>query len=279
MKTDRQLVLVTGGSSGIGKEIARLFLRKGARVVLVADGPAKLQVAERELSAISDQVASVVCDVGDPDSVVAMSENVLTRFGCPDILVNNAGFVTYRVFEEMPLEEIERLISVNLLGHMRCTRAFTPYMTRRRSGVIVNVASIAGLVPISPNGVYGAAKHGLVVWSETLRNELKRFGISVVVVCPGRVSTGLFDHGTFRERQAGIETRHMMSAADVALATVRGVERGQHKVFMPGYLGPLLWMSRLVPPVSEWLLGALIRRRTEEIYRRKVAASSERVAR
>ena len=71
----------------------------------------------------------------------------------------------------------------------------------------------------------------------------------------------------------------MMSAADVALATVRGIERGQHKVFMPRYLGPLLWMSRLVPPVSEWLLGGLIRRRTEEIYRRKVAVSSERVAR
>ena len=273
--SDRRLVLVTGGSSGIGKEIARLYLRRGAEVVLTADGPAKLRAAEQELASEGGRVSSVVCDIGDPRSVAEMSELVLTRHGCPDVLVNNAGFVTYRVFEETPPEEIERLVSVNFLGHMRCARAFTPYMIERRSGTIVNMASIAGRVLMAPNGIYSAAKHGLVAWSETLRHELHRFGIDVVVVCPGRVPTGLFDHETFRDRRAGPETRQLISATEVARATVRAVDRGQSMVYVPNHLGLLAWASGLVPPLSRWLLGALIRRRAEEIYERRAAAPSE----
>src|SRR5262245_18027066 len=121
-----QLVVVTGGSSGIGKEIARLFLLQGATVVIVADQPEKLHNAERELRAVSDRVASVVCDIGDAASVSAMGIHVLTRYGCPDVIVNNAGFATYRTFEQTSAEEMERLATVNFLGHLRCTKAFLP---------------------------------------------------------------------------------------------------------------------------------------------------------
>lgn len=273
--SDRQLVLVTGGSSGIGKEIARQYLLQGSRVVLVADGLAKLEEAARELSTISHEVAAVPCDVGDPDSVVRMSEQVLRLYGCPDILVNNAGFATYRLFEETDPAELERLISVNFTGHLRCARAFLPAMVRRRSGVIVNVASIAGRVPMAPNGLYSAAKHGLVAWSETLRHEVSRHGLQVVVVCPGRVETAFFDHETFRARRAGPETHQVSTAAEVARVTVRAVERRDFMTYMPKRLGPLLWASGLLPPLTRALLGVLIRRRVDEIAARRLDAREQ----
>ena len=267
MKQQR-LILVTGGSSGIGKEIARLFLRRGDRVLIVADRAGKLDDAEQELREISPQVSSVVCDIASPDSVAAMANTVLSTYGCPDVLVNNAGFATYELFAHTAPEEIERLASVNFVGHLRCTRAFLPGMIRARRGTIVNMASIAGRVPMAPNGVYSAAKHGMVAWSETLRHEVHRFGIKVVVVCPGRVPTAFFDHPTFQARQAGPETRQLISAEQVAQVTLRAVDKGQFMVYLPSYYGLMVWMTQVLPFVSRPLLGRLIRRRTEECYER-----------
>src|SRR5206468_155840 len=133
--------------------------------------------AEHELRAVSPHVSSVVCDISSPDSVAAMGDTVLSRYGCPDVLVNNAGFATYELFAHTAPEDIERLASVNFIGHLRCTRVFIPRMIEARRGTIVNMASIAGRIPMAPSGVYSAAKHGMVAWSETLRHELHRFGI------------------------------------------------------------------------------------------------------
>lgn len=268
MKQQR-LVLVTGGSSGIGKEIARLFLRRGDRVLIVADRAGKLDDVERELREISHQVSSVVCDIASPDSVAEMANTVLSTYGCPDVLVNNAGFATYELFAHTAPEEIERLASVNFVGHLRCTRAFLPGMIQARRGTIVNMASIAGRVPMAPNGVYSAAKHGMVAWSETLRHEVHRFGIKVVVVCPGRVPTAFFDHPTFQARQAGPETRQLISAEQVARVTLRAVDKGQFMVYLPSYYGLVVWMTQVLPFVSRPLLGRLIRRRTAECYERE----------
>lgn len=269
--SDPRLVVVTGGSSGIGKEIARQLLRRGDRVVIVADREEKLHDAERDLRAVSPNVWSVVCDIASPESVAAMGDAVLARFGCPDVLVNNAGFATYELFAQTAPEGIERLASVNFLGHLRVTRAFIRPMIDRRRGTIVNIASIAGRVPLAPSGVYSAAKHGMVAWSETLRHEIRRFGLRVVVVCPGRVPTAFFDHPTFQARKAGPETKHVITAAQVARVTLRAIDRGQFMVYLPSYYGLGVWLSQLVPFLSRSLLGILIRRRVEEIYERKSA--------
>jgi short-subunit dehydrogenase len=269
--SEPRLVVVTGGSSGIGKEIARQLLRRGDRVVIVADQEQKLHVAERDLRDVSPNVWSVVCDIASPESVAAMGDAVLARFGCPDVLVNNAGFATYELFAQTAPEGIERLASVNFLGHLRVTRAFIGPMIDRRRGTIVNVASIAGRIPMAPSGVYSAAKHGMVAWSETLRHEIHRFGLRVVVVCPGRVPTHFFDHPTFQARRAGPETKQLISTELVAQVTLRAVDRGQFMVYLPSYYGLGVWLTQLLPFVWRSVLGFLIRRRVEEIYERESA--------
>ncbi len=136
----QDLVLITGGSSGIGKQLAADYLARGALVVIVADQVERLAAAEASLRKVSASVFSVACDIGDRQAVLHMSEVVTQTYGCPDILINNAGFATYRTFEASSSDELERLIEVNLLGAMRCTKAFLPQMIARRHGAIANMA-------------------------------------------------------------------------------------------------------------------------------------------
>jgi short-subunit dehydrogenase len=124
---------------------------------------------------------------------------------------------------------------------------------------------------MAPSGVYSAAKHGMVAWSETLRHEIHRFGLRVVVVCPGRVPTSFFDHPTFQARRAGPETKQLITAEAVAQVTLRAVDRGQSMVYLPSYYGLGVWLTQLVPFISRPLLGLLIRRRADEIYGRESA--------
>src|SRR5438552_1164416 len=114
--------LVTGGSSGIGKQIAADLLGLGATVIICSSRLDRVEQAVRELSTISPRIAGLKCDIGDPSSVRAMAGRMLGEHGCPDLLVNNAGFATYRTIANSDLAEIERLFSVNLLGAVRCTK-------------------------------------------------------------------------------------------------------------------------------------------------------------
>ena len=206
--------MITGGSSGIGFAIAQRLAGFGAKVVLIADGQDRLDVAVRALGGAGAQVSSIVCDVGDPVAVRDAIVSLRREHGVPDVLINNAGFAVYRTFEESDPAEIEKLFNVNFAGHLLCTKAVLDGMIARGSGHIVNIASVAGLFTLTPNAVYGAAKSGIVAWSRALRVELDRFGIGVSVVCPGRVETPFFDHETFQRRRARRETRLNRAIAD-----------------------------------------------------------------
>jgi short-subunit dehydrogenase len=251
-------VLITGGSSGIGKRLTADFLRSGAQVIVVADKPDRVHDAVQELSVISPLVTGVVCDIGDRHSVLAMKDQVLRQYGCPDILINNAGFATYKTFAELDIEEIEQLVNVNLVGAMRCTRAFLPHMIERRSGAIVNMASIAGRLVMTPNGTYSAAKHGLVAWSETLRYELAGYDIQVNVICPGRVETPFFDHESFKTRAPRVESRYTITVEDVSRATRRAIIRNRFITYMPRVFGLVVWLTNALPFLVKPLYGMLL---------------------
>ncbi len=271
-------VLITGGSSGIGKHLAATYLQRGDRVIIVADKAAKLAEATKELTRISRHIASVTCDVSDSAAVRAMVESVLRDYQCPDVLVNNAGFAVYRSFDQSPIEEIEKLISVNLLGALRCIHGFLPAMMQRRSGHIVNIASIAGLMPITPCATYGAAKHGLVGISETLRFELHDFDVKVHLVCPGRVKTSFFDHQTFQKRPRRPETEKTVPIEKVSQAIIDAVEKDRFLTVIPKTLGWSVWVRNLYPALFDAWLGKLLTTRTREARTMNVDAENEDTA-
>lgn len=267
MEISRKLVLITGGSSGIGKQLAIDFLKAKARVIIVSENSERLQQALAELRTLSTQVYSVECDVGYTESVLKLRETVLEKYGSPDILVNNAGFATYRTFEATPFEELERLIQVNLLGAMRCTRAFLPEMIERKSGAIVNMASIAGRMAMTPNGVYSASKRGMVGWSETLKWELAPFGIQVNVMCPGRVETAFFDHETFQSRIQRAETRYTITVKDISDATIKAIQRNRFLTCTPWTLGAVAWLLEVFPIILKPVYSRLMISRIKTLYK------------
>jgi uncharacterized protein len=262
-----RLVAITGGSSGIGFAIAQRLVELGARIVLIAEEPHKLDLAVDALGGAPGQVSSITCDIGDPAAVRDAMATLQREHGVPDVLINNAGFAVYRAFEQSDAAEIERLFSVNFAGHMLCTKAVLDGMIARRQGHIVNIASVAGLFTLTPNAVYGAAKSGIVAWSRALRVELDRYGVGVSVVCPGRVETPFFEHETFTRRKERSETALTVPLPAVVEAVLDAIRRNRELVTVPRYWG---WFARAlhVVPLGLRAHHALQRRRVDDLYQR-----------
>jgi short-subunit dehydrogenase len=265
-KVSKNLVLILGGSGGIGKQIAKDCLRNSWRVLICSNKPDQLASALAELQLISSDCAAIECDVAETDSVNAMTQRVLTEEGCPDILINCAGYATYRTFEESDWSEIENLIQVNFVGAVRFVKGFLPSMIARRSGVIVNMSSIAGRMPLTPNGTYSTCKHAMVTWSELLKYEVSRFGIKVNVICPGRVETSFFDHETFKTRLPRAETQYQITVEQVSKATLQAVKRDRFLTYVPWTFGPMVWAMNTFPWFVKPIYNYLIQSRLNSYY-------------
>ena len=262
-------VFITGGSSGIGKQIARDFLRRGAQVSIAAENAQTLEKARAELSSSAAPVRAYRCDVADLDQVKSVAAAYVRESGAPDILVNNAGYAVYRTVEEMTSEEIHRLINVNFVGACLFTREFLPAMIAARRGHILMVASIAGRVPMTPCGVYSASKHGMVAWAETLAAELDRYQIRVHVVCPARVETAFFAHESFVQRAPRQEAQWAIPIEKVSGAAIEAIAKGRFLTYVPRKLGPLVWLAHALPVLSRPMLQRLMRARVESVYAAK----------
>jgi short-subunit dehydrogenase len=258
-------IFITGGSSGIGKQLATDFLKLGAHVAIVANDPHRLDEARRELAAIRPSVSSFVCDVAELDQVRSVSAAYLREFGAPDVLICNAGYAVYRTFDEMPAEEIARLLAVNLMGACLVAREFLPSMLGAGRGNIVVMASIAGRLVLTPCGIYGAAKHGLVAWARALRIELHHTKVHVHVICPGRVETNFFADESFVTRAPRKETEHTVPIEAVSQAVIRSIENNRFMTYIPKTYGALVWLANAFPFPVETLLNRLMRSRIASI--------------
>jgi len=259
-------VLITGGSSGIGKRLAITLLERGADVTIVADRADKLERARIELEALSPSVHALTCDIADLDQVRRTATSYLALRGVPDVLVNNAGYAVYRPLVEMASEEIDRLLRVNLTGACLMTRELLPAMIQKGSGHIVLISSIAGFIPMTPCGPYSVAKHGMVAFGEILQSEVHRFGLRVHVVCPGRVETDFFSHETFRRRAPRRETEWTVPIEDVCGAVIDSIRSNRLVTYVPRTFRPLVWLTQAVPFVFKPMLRKLMRARIESVY-------------
>ena len=220
--------LVTGATSGIGRATAIALARVGAHVIATGrDADA--------LAAVRDETGgtSVAADLANPADVERLAATALDGSQPVEILVNNAGIGWEGPFAAMPSEKIDDLVAVNLLGSVHLTRALLPSMLERRSGHIVNVASIAGHVGVRDEALYAATKSALLTFSEGLRYEVQKSGVRVSAVSPGVVDTDFFARrgSPFRRRRP-----RPIPPERVAHAIVRAIERNRDEVVVPGWL-------------------------------------------
>jgi len=187
MNDARRVAVVTGGAQGIGRRTAELFSERGFRLAII-----DLQEPKVTVESIESRRGEVLWSTGDicsEDVVEEFARKVLAQFARVDVLVNNAGISLIRPAEDTTAAEYRRVMEVNLVAPFLLARAFGRKMLEARSGSIVNVASIAGLVAVADRAAYNASKHGLVGLTRTLAAEWGGRGVRVNAVCPGWVKT------------------------------------------------------------------------------------------
>ena len=229
MELTGKRILITGGSSGIGLAIARVFLAKGAKVVITGRRPDTLATAVAELDA-SGFVRGVSADMGTAAGRAATLEQALDALGGLDILVNNAGGVRAGRLETTSEADIEAMVAVDLLAPILLTRAALPALRASGDAMVVNVASGIALVGAPFYTTYAAVKAGLARFGEALRRELKGEGVHVLTAFPGGTDTPMM-----KSNRAGPELGFSREpASDVAAAIVAGIETGAFEVIRGG---------------------------------------------
>lgn len=260
-------VLITGGTSGIGLELAKLLLRAGNQVGVVGLDPTHSASTERALRQIAPGFRVYTYDLADHDAIRACAAAAQRDFGDISILIHNAGYCTYETFEESSFLETERLIAVNFTSHILLTKLLLPKMIQNRRGEIINVSSISGEIVITPNAIYGAAKQAMISWSRALSYELQRFKITVKVFCPGRVNTNLYRHPSFLRRKIRPEMKSAISAEEAASRIFKRMQDGRRLVYhLDQKLRFISWCYRSIPFVESILFRRLMVSRIADHY-------------
>lgn len=186
-----KVALVTGGSRGIGEGIVRAFVREGATVCFTYRNRAEsAQALVSELG--GERCLALPCDSGDFDSVAAVIDDLRGRHGGIDILVNNAGITRDGPLALMGVEQFQEVVQTNLMGTFHFSKASIKTMISRRGGVIVNIASIAGMVGSEAQTNYSASKGGVIAFTRSLAKEVGRYGIRAVALAPGFTDTEMY---------------------------------------------------------------------------------------
>src|ERR671936_540922 len=246
MQLKGKVVLVTGASAGIGWATAVAFAREGATVVAAARREERLKELVAAIEQRGGRAMAVPCDVSDRVQIGVMRQRVEDAYGRCDVLVNNAGIPGGGPFEKLSVERLEEIVRVNVLGVVLGTRVFVPMMVERGRGHIVNVASLAGRFETPGAATYGATKHAVVAFSESLYYELGSRGILVTTVNPGYSPTEGFPQG-------GVPGVFLIRPDKIARTIVDVVRKDKApEVFIPRVMGPLQAFRVLTPPLYRW---------------------------
>lgn len=232
-KLNGAVVLVTGASRGIGKHVAYAFARRGARLALAARTEDELAAVAAGVRDLGTEAAVLPLDMLDEDAVEGMAHRVAAALGPVDVLVNNAGIELIGRLHEVPFENIERVIRVNLLGTMRLTRSVVPGMLERGRGHVVTMASLSGHMHPPFYEAYASSKAGLIAFSHSLRGGLRGTGVSASVVVPSFVTEVGMRRYTHDDDGVGIApVAGGVAPESVARAVVRAVRRDRAEILV-----------------------------------------------
>ncbi len=234
-----KVVFITGASSGIGEAAARLFAREGCRLVLAARRFDRLQQLAGEIASSGGLALPLSMDLSQPEQIGAAVKAALGTYGQIDILFNNAGFGRLDWLESLdPVNDIQPQLAVDLVGVIWMARAVLPGMYARRSGHIINMASVAGWIAPPLYTIYSAGKFGVRGFSEALRREARPKGVFVSVIYPGSVRTEFRQHigSSAAKRRFKTPAWLTLSAEDVARSAVGLARHPRRELVMPWFM-------------------------------------------
>ncbi|TCP96390.1 short-subunit dehydrogenase [Sphingomonas sp. PP-F2F-A104-K0414] len=256
-----RVALITGAGSGIGRAVAQSLAARGCNVALADIDAAGMAETSRMIGSLS-RVTMHNLDVSNAEAIAALPVEVVSAQGSVDILVNNAGVAVGGTFEQVPEEDFEWLLSINLFGVIRMTRAFLPELRKRPEARLINVSSILGIVATPKSAAYCTSKFGVRGFSEVLRHELAAEGssVGVSVVHPGGVRTAIVDNARSsasvsiedvndeRQRQSNLLRMTPQRAGEII---VEGIEKRRSRILV-GTDAKLISIVERIMPVSYW---------------------------
>ena len=248
MRIDGSNIFLTGASSGIGASLAGELVRRGAKVAGVSR------------RAVGGVTASISADLAEPEERARAVREALEALGRIDILINNAGVGVYAPSWKTSLDDMRRMFEVNLFGAVDLTQRLVPGMVERGGGMVVNVSSIAGKVPLPWFTLYSASKAALEAFTGGLRMELHSTGVGAMLVCPGYVKTNFQTSvlGGTPPAKLAHNKRFASTAEAVARAVIEGMERGARTVMIPRVGWALVAAAGLAPGVVDGRLRAMM---------------------
>lgn len=265
-------VVITGASSGVGAAAARRFAAEGARVVLAARGAAALEAVAKE---IGDAALAVPGDVSDPEAAEQLLRRALEHFGAIHVLVNNAAVNHRGPVEAADPANLAQIVDVNLKAPIVLTRLALPHLRKAPQAAIVNVASIAGQVPLPEEATYSATKFGLRGFSYALAEELRGSNVTISLVSPGPIDTGFISRDLDAVPDI-VFSQPMSSAEQVAAAVLDCAADGRMERTLPRTTGMLATVGYLMPSLPRAIRPMLERqgRRAKARYRERGGGAS-----
>lgn len=262
---DGKNAYITGGSSGIGLETAKLLARLGANVIIFARGRERLEAAAGAIDAAKKSQAQKVAfrqlDVTAHQDVDAVMTGAVREFGPPDILINSAGRAYPEYFENISYKQFDETMKVHMYGIWNTVSALLPHL-KERHGYIVNVSSLLGFMGAFGYSDYCPSKFAILGFSEVLKSELKRYGIGVSVLLPPDTDTPGFaveNRTKPPECVAVSESGGLMQPEEVAEDLVKGIKKGRYLI-MPGSVKGIYYMKRLFPWLVEMVMDRQIKK-------------------
>ncbi|MFC4035050.1 SDR family NAD(P)-dependent oxidoreductase [Streptomyces polygonati] len=253
-----KVVLVTGASRGIGREVALAFARDGAHLILAARSADRLAQVENEIRELGSQALSVPTDVTSRDAVTALVDAATSRFGRIDVLVNNAGIGKVGPIETATFEDdVRQTLQASLFGMINVTQGVLPVLRLQGSGTIVNMSSVMGRKAFSRFGSYAIVMHAVSAFSDSLRQEVNGGNIRVSVIYPALTGSDMLREAA--EAEMPPPFRHMtpLQPEAVARAVVSAAQHGKRRVVLPRTANMLLLGEAVSPRVGDLIAKAL----------------------
>jgi short-subunit dehydrogenase len=260
-------VLVTGASQGIGKALAELAARRGAKVIATARSVDLLNELAETVKKDGHTLVVVQADVTKSEDRQKMVDAAMQHFGGLDILINNAGIGATGHFADADPSILRTIMETNFFGTTETTRAFLPILKQGMKPAIVNISSIVGKRALPARGLYSASKFAVEGWSQAIRAELYKDGIDVVVINPGLTQTNFSKN--MLEQKAKMQMDHLrgMTSEQVAEATLRAVEKGKNNLNLTFKGKLLLLVARFAP----WIIDFFARKKVRELFAVEIA--------
>lgn len=253
MKAQGKVFVVTGGGSGIGRELVLLLLARGASVAAVDLNPTTLDETNQLAGDKKDKLSTHVLNVTDRAGVEALPEQVIARHGAVDAIINNAGIIQPFVrINDLDYEAIERVMHVNFYGVVYMTKTFLTFLLKRPEAHIINVSSMGGFLPVPGQTIYGASKAAVKLFTEGLNSELANTNVRVTVVFPGATDSNISANSGVEMMQnadtlAADSSFKPLPAPEAARIIVDGIEKDAYQVFVGKDSKSMNFLTRLNP--------------------------------